>query len=79
MRVEAANLLAQREDRSPVEKFAGDVDEYLDLRNDASLLVQIAAAKEYLPLGTFLTEIHGEQSIFSSVRAKTWVDQSWSK
>ena len=36
--------------------------------------MQIAAAKEHLPLGTFLTAIHGEQSIFSSVRAKTWVD-----
>jgi hypothetical protein len=76
MRVEAANLLGSgRGIEVPWKHSADDGEEYFDLRTDASLLARIGAAKEYLPLGTFLAELHGEQSVFSSVRAKTWIDQ----
>jgi hypothetical protein len=73
MRVEAANLLSSAR-AIEVPWKNGDAEEYFDLRSDASLVVQIAAAKEHLPMGTFLAAIHGEQSIFSSIRARTWAD-----
>ncbi len=73
MRVEAANLLSSGK-AIEVPWKNSDGEAYFDLRNDASQVTRISAAKEHLPLGTFLAAIHGEQSVFSSVRAKTWVD-----
>lgn len=71
MRVEAANsLFSGRAAEVPWKTADGDA--YLDLRQDASQIARIAAAKENAPLGALLTAANGEASVFESTRAKIW-------
>ena len=75
MRVEAANSLFSAK---PIELpwKSADGERFLDLRQDASQVARIGAAREYPPLGTLLIAINGDSSIFESTRAKVWQTQA---
>ena len=72
MRVEAVNSLGVSGGTIAVPWSGADGDKYLDLRGNPAAIAQIAAAREYSPLMTFLTAVNGAGSLFATVRAKVW-------
>jgi hypothetical protein len=49
-------------------------ENYVDLRANPQAIAQIAAARRYLPLRNFLTEVNGPESIFATSNAATKSD-----
>jgi hypothetical protein len=72
MRVEAANLLSDKNARVefPWKNSAGD--EYLDLCENPGAITQIAAARENPPFARVLLQLNEEDSLFRTIRAKVW-------
>lgn len=76
MRFEVSNLV--NSPAAPVEIPWRDSDgeSYADLREDAAAITGIVAARENPPIAALLLALNGHASIFSTVRAKTWIDSN---
>jgi hypothetical protein len=74
MRFEVANLLGTGAPFIEVPWSDADGESFLDLREDASAISRIAAARENPPMAAFLVALNGDASVFCTVRTKTWAD-----
>jgi hypothetical protein len=79
MRFEIANLLGTDAPFIEVPWSDADGESFLDLREDASAIVRIGAARENPPMAAFLVALNGDASVFCTVRAKTWADTDASR
>ena len=76
MRFEVSNLANSAAAAVEIPWRDAQGESYADLRENASAITGIAAARENLPMAAFLTALNGDASIFSTVRAKTWIDSN---
>ncbi len=49
---------------------------YFDLREDPRAIARIEAARRHLPLRSFLVAVNSEDSVFTTARCKTWLQQA---
>ncbi len=76
MRFEVSNLANSAAAAVEIPWRDAQGESYADLRENAAAISGIAAARENLPMAAFLTALNGDASVFSTVRAKTWIDSN---
>ena len=78
MRVEVAVELAASEKLEIPWETADPADCYFDLREDPRTIARVEPARRHPPLRNLLVAVNSDDSLFSTARCKTWLEQALS-
>ncbi len=76
MRVEVAIRAEESSETLEIPWESSDPEvRYFDLRGDPRAIARIDAARQHPPLRSFLVAVNSEDSVFTTTRCKTWLEQ----